>query len=143
MFRASSEVHIELALYHAVVELAALFGAFAEELLELLMRRDDVALTASALAEDSAHFTVYLLSLAELEETLAVGRIADNNRILRLNELADVSLLDLHARFYASLVGVVESEGNSGIVDVEADSLEFCGAVHAVDSPATLWLIIA
>jgi len=132
VFRASSEVHIELALYHAVVELAALFGAFAEELFELLVRRDDVALTASALAEDASHAAVDVLSLAELEEALAVGRVADDDGVLRLDEFADISLFYAYAGLDARLVGVVEGQSDSRVVDIEADSAELSGAVNAV-----------
>ena len=71
----SLKVHIQLTFYHAVVELSALMGFFAEELFKLLMRGDDIALSAAALSEHPTHFSVNILSLTEFEKSLAVRGI--------------------------------------------------------------------
>ena len=91
-FPDNSKIHIQLAFYHAVVELSALACFFSEEHFEFFMRRYDIALLAAALSENSAHLAVDILSLSQLEKSLTIGGITDNDRIFRLNEFGDIGL---------------------------------------------------
>ena len=75
------KVHIQLTFYHAVIEFSALMCLCTEELLKLLMRGDDIALSTAALAEYLAHFTVDVFSFPELQKSFTVRGVAYYNRI--------------------------------------------------------------
>ena len=80
------EVHIEIALDHAVVELAALVGRDAEYALKVLVCRYDILFDIGA-AQCLAELIAQHSCLLEVKHTHAVGRIAHEHALFAVPPL--------------------------------------------------------
>jgi len=72
-----SEIHIDIALQAAVVELALFCGLLAEVVLKFRLGGDDILFPPVGKAQVAAELPHELLRTALLEHTLAIGRVGD------------------------------------------------------------------
>ena len=115
---------MQLALDHAVVQLAALIRLAAVAALEQRVRAEQILLHR-AVFRRSAEVGVQLFRLLQVQQTLTVRRIGKQYTRIAVIALGRVRTLEKHRVSYTGLARVLDGQLHTVRVDVAADDIEF------------------
>ena len=118
------KVHIELTRDHAVVDLAATGGLFAEVLFKICVRRDGVQPLCRVGLPDLAQRFGKACGLTGVAQALAVGRVRQDGGVVEGAEVLDIGGFKAAAVPHARQLCVGVGQGHGSGVDIVADALK-------------------
>ena len=118
------KVHIELTRDHAVVDLAATGGLFAEVLFKICVRRDGVQPLCRVGLPDLAQRFGKACGLTGVAQALAVGRVRQDGGTVEGAEVLDIGGFKAAAVPHARQLCVGVGQGHGSGVDIVADALK-------------------